>query len=242
MLLTKRRFPSAFLLETERTKLLLDCGFGALARLADQEVDPRTLDGVFVSHFHPDHIGDAFNLIAARFVGNLYQGQPQRLLHCYGPEALQERFLKWREVVWPEANEHHPLEFHEGAGEYRLGDLELATFAVRHVPWLQSVGVRVRAGGRTLAYTGDVAGRQDFTDLVEAVRGVDLLAIESGYETSQPTHLASEETAAVAERAGVGAVLLTHVRAKDGEDERLRRFTADHPKFTLAEDGLVVDL
>ena len=72
---TARRASSSFLLEHGGTKILLDCGHSTLARLAELGVDPRELDAIFISHFHPDHFGDAFNLVVARFVGDIYEGK-----------------------------------------------------------------------------------------------------------------------------------------------------------------------
>src|SRR5580765_3298069 len=46
------------LLETERTRLLVDCGLGkreTLARLAAVEKDIDQIDGILITHEHTDH-------------------------------------------------------------------------------------------------------------------------------------------------------------------------------------------
>ena len=46
------------LLETQRTRLLVDCGLGkreTLARLAAIELDIDRIDGILISHEHSDH-------------------------------------------------------------------------------------------------------------------------------------------------------------------------------------------
>ncbi len=48
LLPTKERLPSSFLLETKESKILLDCGHGAIARLVELGYDPREIDGVFI--------------------------------------------------------------------------------------------------------------------------------------------------------------------------------------------------
>lgn len=239
---TKQRLPSSFLIETEKTKLLLDCGFGSLARMVALGFDPRDIDGVFVSHFHPDHFGDAFNLVCARFIGNIYQNTPQHILKFYGPATLRDRFLKWREIMWSEANENHPLEFNEGVGEHDLGDLHLKIFPITHVTHFQSVGVRVSRGEKSLVYTGDVGGSQDFKELATYAAGANLLVIESGYEISTPNHLSLHDIEHLVNLTQMRRTLLAHIRAKVGEEKRLKEFVQAHSTFTLAEDGMTIDL
>src|SRR5688572_18159031 len=48
--------------EHQSTRLLIDAGLRAkeiIERLAGINVDPSTLDGIFISHEHQDHIGGA---------------------------------------------------------------------------------------------------------------------------------------------------------------------------------------
>ncbi len=52
-------------LETDGTHILIDCGISASAVIREMEkfaVDPKDLDGIFISHEHHDHIDGAFTL------------------------------------------------------------------------------------------------------------------------------------------------------------------------------------
>src|SRR3989338_4677250 len=90
---TKERFPSSFLLEEGNVKILLDCGHEAIARLVELGFDVRDIDAIFISHFHADHIGDAFNLVWSRFVGDLYEGKERhKPLIFFGPKPLGSVF------------------------------------------------------------------------------------------------------------------------------------------------------
>ena len=60
MMLKKDKFPSSFLLEEGDIKLLLDCGFGAIARLSEMDMDLRQINAVFISHFHASSTTPAF--------------------------------------------------------------------------------------------------------------------------------------------------------------------------------------
>lgn len=240
MLPTKERFPSAFLLEESATKILLDCGHGALARLTEIGVDPREIDAIFISHFHTDHIGDAFNLVHARFVGDLYEGKEHRLLTFFGPTTLQERFRKWREISWPEPGEEQPLEFYEGTFELKIGDIHIRTFPIIHVPWFPSVGARITVSGKTIVYPGDVGSAQDFNELVEVSKNADLLIIESGGEKPTPNHFTLEQTEELARRANISKVLIVHLRPTVSEKKRVQKFAEDKPNYTVAEDKTVI--
>jgi len=50
-------------IETDGTRLMIDCGISAAAAIRELEknsIDPATIDGLFISHEHHDHIDGAF--------------------------------------------------------------------------------------------------------------------------------------------------------------------------------------
>ena len=48
---------SGYLIETDQTKVLLDCGNGVFGKLRER-VDYTDIDGVVISHLHADHFLD----------------------------------------------------------------------------------------------------------------------------------------------------------------------------------------
>jgi ribonuclease BN (tRNA processing enzyme) len=78
---------SGYLVEDGETRLLLDCGHGALANLGGV-CDPRTLDAVFITHAHPDHVVDLYALQALLRYAPEGPAPPVRL---HGPKGLLER-------------------------------------------------------------------------------------------------------------------------------------------------------
>lgn len=60
---------------------LVDCGDGALERLASAGFDPSQVDTAFISHLHLDHIAGLQGLIGLRWFGT----NKHRLLTIYGP-------------------------------------------------------------------------------------------------------------------------------------------------------------
>lgn len=52
-------------IETDGTRLLIDCGISASAAIQELEkfaIEPKSIDGIFISHEHHDHIDGAFTL------------------------------------------------------------------------------------------------------------------------------------------------------------------------------------
>ena len=65
---------------------IVDCGDGAIERLAAAGFNPAQVDVVFISHLHLDHIGGLQALIGVRW----FSLQPKKTLTVYGPpEPMQ---------------------------------------------------------------------------------------------------------------------------------------------------------
>lgn len=240
MMPTTNRYPASYLLEHGGERLLLDCGHMTIARLLERGVDLHSISAVAISHFHTDHISHLLPFVHARWVDDTMEKREHRPLQLFGPESLQERWKKWREVSWPEPKESYPLEFTEGVSNARVGGITIQSFPINHVPWFASVGYRISAGGRHLAYTGDL-GPQQSDEFGAGIAGVDLLVIEAGAERlPSQTHITAEQAAAVAQRYAVKRVLLTHVREQNVAS--VQATVAQYPGLELAEDGMVIDV
>ncbi len=239
---TKERFPSSFLLETKETKILLDCGHETIGRLVGVGVDPREIDGIFISHFHPDHLGDAFNLVHSRFVGDLIEKKKNRELIFWGPKTIEERFKKWREIYWMEPTEDYPLKFNEGTNKYSFKDVSIETFPIHHVTYYESVGVRISADDKIIFYPGDVGSRQDFGLLVEKARGADLMIIEGGDSRPTPNHFTTEQIKELAEKAGVKKTVIIHIQCIELEQKRIKDFVVQNKGFIIGEDKMIIEM
>jgi len=99
------------------------------------------------------------------------------------------------------------------------------------------LGPEVR--GAALAHVGD-AGRT--SDLLEAVRGVDALVIESTYLESQADlarsydHLTAAQAARLAREAQVGQLILTHISRRYSHKQVLAEAQAIFPNTAVARD------
>jgi ribonuclease BN (tRNA processing enzyme) len=186
-------------------RILLDLGsgaFGALQRYAD----PDTIDAVFFSHLHPDHCLDLCGYYVLR---KYHPDGPLPRIPVWGPTGVAGRMARAYDL--PEnPGMSTEFDFHEYAGPVEVGPFRVAPVGVAHpVP---AHGLRVTAGGRTLAYTGDT-GPCDALDRLTA--GADLLLAEASFRQGENNpddlHLTGRDAGEAAARTGVPRLVITHV-------------------------------
>ena len=195
---------SRHLLETDRARVLLDCGlFQGLKALRqrnwqDPPLDVRRLDAVILSHAHIDHSGYLPRLVKTGFAGPVYctRGTAE-LLQVMLPDAahLQEEEAAF--VNRHKTSRHDPalplFTTEDAASSLRL--LRTVEFGAEFVPapgvqarftpsgHILGAGlVECRLGGRLVVFSGDL-GRYSVPIMVdpEPVAEADALLVESTY-------------------------------------------------------------
>lgn len=228
------RFNTCFHVTGDTVNFLIDCGASSLPALKRCGTDLGAIDLVLITHFHGDHFaGLPFLILDAQF------GRRERPLTVAGPAGLPARLTAVMEALFE----------HSSATRQRF-DLDLIELvpdqprnlgAIRVTPCTavhgQSGGpflsYRIEVEGRTIAYTGDT----EWTDaLVDVGRGADLFIAEAyTFGREVRNHLGYDRLAAELPRIGARHVVLTHL----GETMLSH---ADEVPYTVASDGLVVDL
>lgn len=207
---------SGYLVEGARGRVLLDCGSGVVANLT-RVADPLSLQAVFLSHMHPDHVVDVYALHALlRYAPqgpapaialHAPAGAVERLgclLSEHGREAFGEAFVV--------------SELRDGASAVH-GDLSVTARVADHDG--DAYAFTVAGPGGTLCYTGDTAyGRR----ALDAARGCDLLVAEATLPeryAGRAPHMTASEAARLAAEAQVKELALVHLWPTNDREEVL---------------------
>lgn len=235
---------SGLLVRSGPDALMLDCGPGTMSRLR-ATLDPRSLSGIIISHFHADHYLD---LVALRYLFP-WKGPVSRRMPVHLPPGGRERLAALAEVISerPEFfSEAFDMREYDPDAELCVGNLRVTFVESRH--YVPAYGALVESpdGGR-LVYSSDTGPNPG---LVDAARGADLLVVEATLgsveeDVAERGHLTLDEAVDHAARAGVGRVLVTHcpverreeVRARDGEEGRTLYAAVPGLEVTVSEDA-----
>lgn len=200
---------SCVLIETGRKSWLTDVGTGAIQGLMELGRDPLELDGVFLTHHHPDHAGELPALLQAIVWGS--RKAREKTFYLVGGPETQSLVTSWSNFfgdwVYGRAFEVRVLELNHGDA-MDVGDL--AVRVARTVHSESSLAYRFERGSRTLTVTGDTGPCPEVEEL--ALQS-DVLCIECSFPDDQPRsgHMTPSAVGRVAAAAEVRTVLLTHM-------------------------------
>jgi ribonuclease BN (tRNA processing enzyme) len=220
---------SGYVVEQEGFRLLVDPGYATLPRLP---CAPAEVDAVLVTHAHPDHCADLNPLLRARVLPRT--GVPPLPVWSL-PGALDAVLALEPGPMLDGSYVLHDL------APVAVGPFDVVPVEVPH--FVPCAGVRLTAGGRTLAYPGD--SRPD-PAVVRLATGADLFLAEASFPAEVPEAQRAGLTSAVdasrqATWAGVGRLVLTHVMPVTSPDEVLAAAEFDGP-VDVAVPGLTIDL
>jgi ribonuclease BN (tRNA processing enzyme) len=199
---------SGYLVESNGTRVLLDCGPGVLGRMRGSEPWP-TLDAIVISQFHLDHWVDLVPLVwGTMFRAQEHRG-PELALPPGGSATLVDHgsrlgFPNMFGRVFAE-REFEPRE------PFAVNGIRITTVPMLHYR-MPAFGMRVEADGVTLAYSADTGPTEALDELAH---DADLFVCEAtlrdGAADGIPRgHLSAQEAIAAFERAGARRLLLTH--------------------------------
>ena len=257
------QYGSAFILEVGSELLMVDCGPATTYKMARMGLSPKAVEHVFLTHHHFDHNVD-FPCFALTRWDQCIGTEPTLKVYGPPPtQAFVDRLLgvegaffdDWRSRVDHPAS--HACHQQRGGslprpapsvdakdvapGRIAAADSWAATAArVRHVePTLESLAYRFDTDEGSVVFAGDCA---DCPDLRELARGANTLVAACTHFGAGSMRAAitdvitgTVEVAEIAQEAGVGRVVLTHVSptfSKPGAKERAvadvaRRYSGD---------------
>lgn len=208
--------------------LVLDMGNGTFGALQGV-IDPFDIDGVAITHLHPDHYIDLCGLyVYLRYHpdrGEITrgtclpvpvrgpQGTAPRVATAFGLAEGEELCcfdVETWQAAWSADGPTPPR-------PWRLGPLTVEAVPVEHPVPAYSLRVTgpsdVHDGAATFAYSGDT----DVCDgVLEAARGAELLLVEAafqeGRDMARGIHLTGRRAGEVATLAGASRAVLTHLQ------------------------------
>jgi ribonuclease BN (tRNA processing enzyme) len=230
---------------------IVDCGDGAMGRLAAAGFQPTQVSTAFISHLHPDHIGGLLGLIALHWI------MGGDVLTIYGPpgtDALVNGIVQ--SLI--KGNGQGPEQVTRVVIVKDGSDLTVNGVRVRAVrnshfdgspgpegdhSINESLSYRYDYQGYAIGYTGDT-GPSDAVTRLE--KGVDLLVSEvadvsaivadfmnrplspeakaANIHHFEMQHLSPQEAGKIAEGAGVRLLVFTHLVWRGGINAEITKF------------------
>ena len=224
---------SGYLIQTETTNLLLDCGNGVFAKLRER-LDYTEVDAVLLSHMHADHFLDLVPYSYALTYAPKQQPVP---VHTWPgtDDPARPRLIAppgateiLRRVVGAWGNEdlvENAFELSEYAGgdSVEIGDISASFHPVPHFIDTFAVNLTAEGSGK-LSYGADT---RPGDEIIELARDADLLICEATLPRPERTgvrgHLTPAEAAEHAKAAGVKRLVLTHISDELGDDWALEQ-------------------
>ena len=243
------------LVRTAHVAVQVDAGRATSLRLAEAGTHPARLDALFLTHVHSDHVHDVPDLTMTRWLSQKIQATGP--LPIVAPDGPTARFVRRMLAAFdddiaarmanadtapPQVNltvfpvEPTPRQVWHSAD----GTVTVDAVQVHHGPVTGAVAYRVRTPDGTVVISGDTIVCDEVADLAA---GADLLVHEACRATALASYLAGTALEAIAkiaryhadtvalgalaDRAGVGHLVLTHLAPPPQDAAGAAAFEAD---------------
>lgn len=248
-LLDPDRGHTAIAIQIGQKTYLLDIGTGATRKMIEANIDPLSVEALFLTHLHFDHTADLPVFVIGSWMSNR-----QTAPVIYGPEGTAEMVSHFFEggafeldiqarASYPQRQQNlvalRPEIRTVSSGViFEDETLRVSAMAVNHIPEdiCKCYAFRLESGGKSVVFSGDTTA---LPGMVDFARDADLLiheatfpeaAIEfrnkSGIGTA--SHTSPRELGQIARDAGVGHLIATHIGHWDTTNPILRKLAARH--------------
>lgn len=234
MYATTDRAASGYLLDIDGMKIWMDAGGGTWRHILEHLEYPD-IDGVILSHRHPDHVIDVFQLFHARRYGG---DEPLPLIPLWAPDETIQRVKGFSHEI----DEAFDLIAVAEGDKVAVGNATVEFFRMAHPP--VTLGLRLEVGETVFAYSADGGPSADFEPIAT---NADMFLCEATFQEGDEEwegHMRASEAGEIADRCGAKHLLLTHLPAdRDlGLSIAQAEKTSGAAKVQLAADGLQIEV
>jgi len=201
---TQRRRTAGIRLTQGDTRVHIDPGPGALVFSNWAGLTPQKLNGLIITHCHPDHYTDAEVFIEAMTDGTRAK---------QGVLAATKSVLRGADGIGPSISGYHQglvrdlIEMYEGTA-FSVGDFEFTATEAKHSD-PHSVGLRISSSRGGIGYTSDTGY---FPGLADSYTDLRLLVLGTMWPRGTPIqiHLNTDEAMRILMESRPKACILTH--------------------------------
>lgn len=241
---TLNRFHSSFIIDHLNFRLLVDAGDSVSRALLKSGIEFNSIDGIIISHFHPDHICGLPLLLLQMKMEK--RAKPLKIfIHKSLSEDLKK--LLFTTYVIPDR-----LNFDVGYIKYDFeneieinSDFKVRAFQNTHLDkyefFVKSDKISLacasfcfKAGGKKIFYSGDIGGEDDFDNLDEHKVEVFI---------SETTHINPHLVVKTAEHYKSNIIVFTHI--SEQYETQTKEIVLNHtgkPAIFEAFEGLEIAL
>ena len=225
---------SGYLLETEDTKILIECGSGILSRLQNY-CCIEDITHIILSHLHYDHMGDVMVLRYA-IEGKRKRGQKLNAIKLFLPDAPVEEYKK---II---SKDLFDVTVIKDNLQVKINNLNVSFARMSHP--IPSYGTRIQEGEKVFVYSGDASY---FNFPLKFVSDCDMFLCDSALlstekKSSDVPHLTSAEVGEIAKNALVRKLLITHFWPEANKEDNLKEASAIFPQTEIAQLDKTYDI
>jgi len=232
---------AGYLVESHGQFIVLDLGTGSFLNLK-KIVQPSKVNALFFSHYcHADHVADLTGFLQHRRMFCTQNPAEAKQLDIFGPKGAKEFVDKNLELFPSFLQSKFPISVEEM--EYdakKVFGFSVKAKPVKHAE--NSIGFRVEAEGKAIAYSGDT----EYCDaIIDLGKDADLLVLQCSFPAGikHEGHLNAKECGEIAKRANAKKLLLTHF-FPEAEEAELKKQAAKafNGEIILAKDLMGIDV